>query len=136
MREIELEERIERIATITFVRSQGPGGQNVNKVSSKAVARLAIGDIDFLSNGELELLRKRLKNRINSRGEIVLSFQRYRNQLRNRKAVIARMAHLIIAALKAKKRRFPTRPHRMAVERRLDEKRRIGDKKRSRRSLI
>ena len=136
MREIELEKWVRKNATVTFVRSGGPGGQNVNKVNTKAVARLMVEEMIILSEEEQELVRKRLSNRINNRGEIVLSFQKYRNQLRNRTAVITRMAHLIAWALETKKRRVRTRPHRKAVERRLEEKKHIGEKKRSRRPLI
>ena len=136
MREIELEKWVRKNATVTFVRSGGPGGQNVNKVNTKAVARLMVEEMIILSKEEQELVRKRLSNRINNRGEIVLSFQKYRNQLRNRTAVITRMAHLIAWALETKKRRVRTRPHRKAVERRLEEKKHIGEKKRSRRPLI
>jgi ribosome-associated protein len=136
MNEIELEKWVRNNATVTFVRSQGPGGQNVNKVNTKAVARLVVTKMIILSEEEQKLVGIRLKNRINNRGEILLSFQRYRSQLRNRTAVVTRMAHLIAWALKPKKRRVRTRPHRNAVERRLEEKKRIGKKKRSRRSLF
>ena len=136
MNEIELEKWVRNNATVTFVRSQGPGGQNVNKVNTKAVARLVVTEMIILSEEEQKLVGIRLKNRINNRGEILLSFQRYRSQLRNRTSVVTRMAHLIAWALKPKKRRVRTRPHRNAVERRLEEKKRIGKKKRSRRSLF
>ncbi len=136
MREIEIENWVKKNATVTFVRSGGPGGQNVNKVNTKAVARLVVAEMIVLSEEEQDLVRNRLRNRINNRGEIVLSFQRYRNQVRNRTAAITRMVHLIAWALKPKKRRVRTRPHRNAVERRLEEKKRIGKKKRSRRSLF
>ena len=136
MNEIELEKWVRNNATVTFVRSQGPGGQNVNKVNTKAVARLVVTEMIILSEEEQKLVGIRLKNRINNRGEILLSFQRYRSQLRNRTAVVTRMAHLIARALKPKKRRVRTRPHMNAVERRLEVKKSIGKMKRSRRSLF
>ena len=136
MREKIIEDWVRKNTTITFVRSRGPGGQNVNKVSTKAVARLVLSDMSVLSHEEKGLVRNRLRNRINSSGEIVLSSQKYRSQLKNRMAVSTRMAHLIASALKRRTRRILTRPRQRAVEQRLRDKKRVGEKKRLRRSLL
>lgn len=116
----------------SFSRSGGPGGQNVNKVNTKVTLRLPIGDITGLSGEERILLRERLGNRINEEGELVVQSSGERSQLDNRKAAEERAADLITEAVKPKRKRKPTKPGRRAHERRLQEKKKRGERKKFR----
>jgi ribosome-associated protein len=116
-------EAIESAVHYTFARAGGPGGQNVNKVASKAVAKLALSDLGFLSDDERGLLRARLGRRINGEGEIVVAAQDTRDQGRNRQIALARMTDLLERALQQPKKRRKTRPGKGAREARLRSKR-------------
>ena len=122
--ESELEER--------FVLSSGPGGQNVNKVASAVELRFDAAHSQSLS----EEVRARLKTlagrRMTKDGVLVLQGNRFRDQLRNREDVRARLIDMIARAAFVPKRRKPTRPSRAAKEKRLQEKKVRSDVKRMR----
>lgn len=105
--------------SFSFARSGGPGGQNVNKVSSKVVARLPLDALLFLGAARRALVESRLANRINADGEIVLTVQDTRDQGRNREIAVERLAGLIARAIVVQKGRVRTRPSRAAREARL-----------------
>ena len=105
--------------SFSFARSGGPGGQNVNKVSSKVVARLSLDALQFLGGVKRALVESRLSNRITTDGEIVLTVQDTRDQARNREIAIERLAELIARAMVVQKGRVRTRPSRAAREARL-----------------
>lgn len=122
----ELEER--------FVRSSGPGGQNVNKVATAVELRF-----DALNSPALpEALRTRLLARRDSRitadGVIIIQAQRFRSQDRNREDARERLLNLILSVLKPPKPRIATKPSRGAQERRLTSKRERAGVKRQRAS--
>lgn len=122
----ELEER--------FVRSSGPGGQNVNKVATAVELRF-----DALNSPALpEALRTRLLARRDSRitadGVIIIQAQRFRSQDRNREDARERLLNLILAVLKPPTPRIATKPSRGAQERRLTSKRERAGVKRQRAS--
>ncbi|NUP05435.1 MAG: aminoacyl-tRNA hydrolase [Polyangiaceae bacterium] len=121
-----------RELTWTAVRASGPGGQNVNKVSSKVELRFdlaATSAIDAESKGRLAGLAG---SRLDADGTLRIVVQDTRDQRRNLEIARERLAELIRAALVRPKKRRPTRPSRGARERRLAEKRHRGETKRVR----
>ena len=117
-----------------FARSGGPGGQNVNKVSSKVIARLPLDALDFLDGARRALLETRLAPRISADRQIVLAVQDTREQSQNREIAIERLAALISSASVVPKGRVKTRPTRAAREARLRSKRVRAAQKRLRRA--
>jgi ribosome-associated protein len=125
-----LADAIGQLIRFSFARSGGPGGQNVNKVASKAVARLALEDLTFLTDAELRRVRSRLANRVTAEGDIVVAVQDTREQARNRDIAVQRVAELIARAMVKPKSRVKTRPSRAAREARLRVKKlRSADKR-------
>ena len=128
----ELAEWIERNAQWEFTRSGGPGGQNVNKVNTRAVLRLPVDRLP-VDEAALQQVRERLGSRISNDGELLIRSSEARSQLANRRNAVDRAISLLSAALRPRKRRRPTRPSRGARERRIAEKRRRGERKQARR---
>jgi ribosome-associated protein len=112
-----------------FSRSGGHGGQNVNKLATKAEVRWNIDESRAFSEEEKEKIRRVLGNRINKEGELIIVSQEERSQLQNRQRAVERLNGLVAAALTLEKERIPTRPTRASRERRLEEKRKLGEKK-------
>jgi ribosome-associated protein len=119
---------------IHFARSGGPGGQNVNKVNSKAVLRWRVTTTTALPRDVRARFLERFASRVTSAGDLVLSADEYREQARNREACRERLRQMILQVLAPPRKRIKTRPGRAANERRLQRKRQQGDKKAQRRS--
>jgi ribosome-associated protein len=117
---------------LDYARSGGPGGQNVNKVASKAVLRFDLRNSPSIPEPARERALVRLASRVTRRGELVLSCDTYRDQPRNREEVIERFRLLLAGAVSVPRRRKPTRPSRGARERRLEQKKQRGRLKRER----
>lgn len=104
-------------------RSSGPGGQNVNKVNSKVELRFDIQNSALLSDGQKDILLKKLATKITSEGILSIVSQRDRSQLSNKEDAIEKLYLLMEKALKPVKPRKNTRPTKGSVERRLATKR-------------
>ena len=117
----------------TFARSAGPGGQNVNKVNSKAILRWNIVSTDRLSWEVKNRFMQRFPNRMNQMGEVVLSSDLHREQRKNILACHEKLRQLILAVMEAPKPRKKTRPSRGSVQRRLQSKKFKSQRKQMRR---
>jgi ribosome-associated protein len=118
----------------TAVRSGGPGGQNVNKVSTKVELRFDVSGSTVLSVAVRARLVARARGRLDSSGRIVITADDTRSQSRNLELARERLAALIASAIPAPKARKKTKPSRASKARRVNEKRQTGEKKRTRRT--
>jgi ribosome-associated protein len=107
---------------LSYARSGGPGGQNVNKVASKAVLRFDLATSPSIPEAARRRALQRLESRLTREGELVLTCDTHRDQARNREDVIERLRMLLADAVRVPKRRRPTRPTAAAKERRLQAK--------------
>ena len=118
----------------TFLASTGPGGQNVNKVSTAIELRFFIWSSASLPEAVKQRLAKTRDRRITAAGEIIIQAQRFRSQEQNRDDARQRLAGLIQNALEPPKPRLATRPTRASQRRRLENKRAHGTLKQQRQS--
>ncbi|PIE22056.1 MAG: aminoacyl-tRNA hydrolase [Planctomycetota bacterium] len=115
------------------VRSSGPGGQHVNKTSTKVELRWNILESQALGEEQRQRLLEKLASRLDQSGELRLTCDETRSQTRNRDIVRARLQRIVDEALKVPKKRRKTKASRAAKRRRLDEKNRRGQVKQLRR---
>lgn len=117
----------------SFARSAGPGGQNVNKVNTKAVLHWRVRESPSLPSGVRGRFLAKYGNRVNVDGELVLACDEHREQGRNVTACREKLRAMIAGVVAPPRRRIKTRPPRAAVERRIQSKQRLSEKKRGRR---
>ncbi len=117
-----------------FSRSPGPGGQNVNKVSTQVTLLFDVEACAVLTDAQKTLVRAQLATRMARDGRIRVVSRRERTQVRNRSAAEARLLELLTGALTVRRARRPTRPTAGSKRRRLEAKRQRSDVKRQRRS--
>ncbi len=111
------------------VRSSGPGGQHVNKTSSKVEVMFDLFSSEGLTASEKETLKAKLSNRISSQGLLTLQSSESRSQHRNKRLVIERLMTLLEENLKRQKPRIKSKPSKASIEKRLQQKKRQAQKK-------
>ncbi len=127
---------VESVLRFSFSRSSGPGGQNVNKVNTRAELRLCVEDL-LPPSGNLQKfaavrLRKLAGRRLTQNDEIIIVCDEHRTQRRNRQECLVRLREILVEAQHRPRKRKKTKPSRGAVQRRLNEKKKRGEIKRKR----
>lgn len=120
---------------LRFIRSQGPGGQNINKVSSSVHLRFNINDSSLPSQYQKRLLNLK-DQRITKDGIIVIKSQQHRSQIKNKQAALKRLQALIRSVLSVPKKRRPSLPTKTSRLKRLNRKIKRGQLKLLRRKVI
>ena len=123
-----------REITFTFARSSGPGGQNVNKVSTKAVLKWNVGNTQALSHDEQLRVSEALANDINSEGDLVIICDETRSQIQNKEKCIEKFRDLLEGALFVPKVRKKTKVPRRVLRVARESKQKLSQKKKLRSS--
>ena len=124
--------RVEKLAgelRFTASRSDGPGGQNVNKVNSKITLKFDVVNSNLLSTEEKETIVKRLGSQLTKDGVLVLTAQESRSQLANKETVILKLESLLQRAFEKRKVRKRTKPSKGSVQERIQMKKKLSEKK-------
>ena len=116
----------------TFARSSGPGGQNVNKVNTKALLRWPVMASPSLPEPVRRRLVAKCRRQVTADGDLLIVSQRFRDAGRNVADCLEKLRELLVEAASPPRPRKPTRPTRSSVRRRIENKRRLSQKKRQR----
>lgn len=122
----------DRELRVSFARSSGPGGQNVNKVESKVQLRWNPSTSTAIPESDRAWLLRKLADRLTADGDLLIASNRTRDQVRNREDAEAKLAETVRAALVRPKKRRATKPSLASKQRRIDEKKARGKVKKER----
>jgi ribosome-associated protein len=117
-------------------RGSGPGGQHVNKVSTKITLTWNIPGSAVLSEEQKQNVLQRQAGRVTKEGDLIISCQESRSQLANKELAMARFEELLLETFRRRKARKRTRPTKTSVKRRLESKKKHSEKKRERRGEV
>jgi ribosome-associated protein len=120
---------------LSFARSSGAGGQNVNKTSTKVIVHWSVGRSTTFTEEEKQRIRTKLANRLNAEDEIVVMSEEERSQPQNRELAIERLRLLVTGALYVPRKRKPTRPTYSSKLKKVESKKIRSEVKKTRRSL-
>jgi ribosome-associated protein len=118
---------------LSFARSSGPGGQNVNKVSSKAILHFDLLNSPSVPPDVKQRFQNTYSSRLTTGGEVVIHSEEFRDQPKNIQACYDKLRQMILAVLHPPKKRRPTKPTRGSKQRRLNEKKSRSEVKQGRR---
>jgi ribosome-associated protein len=121
--------RLQSEINFSVSRSSGPGGQNVNKVNSKVTLKFDVVGSKVLSAEEKEVILKKLGAKLTTDGVLILTSQDNRSQLENKQAVILKFEKTIAKAFERKKPRKATKPSKGAIQKRIQNKKQLSEKK-------
>lgn len=116
----------------TFVRSSGPGGQNVNKVNTKATLRWNLESCTSLPEELLFRLRMKLANELTQSGDLLITSDRFRDQIRNREDCLEKLKQMLVRALHVPKKRKKTKISKNKKRENIQKKRQHSEKKKLR----
>ena len=117
-----IKKQLETEVVFSATRSSGPGGQNVNKVNTQVELRFSVKNSELFSNEEKDRIFLKLKNRINSEGELIVTSQTGRTQLNNKENALEKFFELIEKALTIRKKRLRSTPTAASRLKRLESK--------------
>ncbi len=121
--------------TLSYTRSSGPGGQNVNKVSSKVIFEWDLSNSAALPDRVKQRFIERFQNRINQQGILLIQSDRFRDRLKNIKDCEDKLRAMLLECIPEPKQRKATKPKKQAVEKRLQSKRATSEKKKNRQKV-